>query len=52
MTEYSMPGIRELKMALARLDSLFEYAEANQAVVLTPFILMGAMSPVTIPARE
>ena len=28
----------------------FEYAEANQAVVLTPFILMGAMSPVTIPA--
>ncbi|MCW2867031.1 MAG: trimethylamine methyltransferase, partial [Marmoricola sp.] len=32
------------------LDSLFEYAEANQAVVLTPFILMGAMSPVTIPA--
>lgn len=32
------------------LDSLFEYCEANQAVVLTPFILMGAMSPVTIPA--
>ena len=32
------------------LDSLFEYAEANQAVVITPFILMGAMSPVTIPA--
>ena len=32
------------------LDSLFEYAAANQAVVLTPFILMGAMSPVTIPA--
>jgi trimethylamine--corrinoid protein Co-methyltransferase len=32
------------------LDSLFEYVEANQAVVLTPFILMGAMSPVTIPA--
>jgi trimethylamine---corrinoid protein Co-methyltransferase len=32
------------------LDALFEYAEANQAVVLTPFILMGAMSPVTIPA--
>ena len=32
------------------LDSLFEYAEANQPVVLTPFILMGAMSPVTIPA--
>ena len=32
------------------LDALFEYAEANQPVVLTPFILMGAMSPVTIPA--
>src|ERR671927_679972 len=32
------------------LDALFEYAEANQAVVLTPFILMGAMSPVTVPA--
>src|SRR3954468_13700738 len=32
------------------LDALFEYSEANQAVVLTPFILMGAMSPVTIPA--
>jgi trimethylamine---corrinoid protein Co-methyltransferase len=32
------------------LDALFEYSAANQAVVLTPFILMGAMSPVTIPA--
>jgi trimethylamine---corrinoid protein Co-methyltransferase len=32
------------------LDSLFEYAEAGQPCVLTPFILMGAMSPVTIPA--
>jgi trimethylamine---corrinoid protein Co-methyltransferase len=32
------------------LDALFEYAEANQPLVLTPFILMGAMSPVTIPA--
>ena len=32
------------------LDALFEYAEAGQPVVLTPFILMGAMSPVTIPA--
>ena len=32
------------------LDAQFEYAAANQAVVLTPFILMGAMSPVTIPA--
>src|SRR4051812_39588212 len=32
------------------LDALFEYAAANQALVLTPFILMGAMSPVTVPA--
>jgi trimethylamine--corrinoid protein Co-methyltransferase len=32
------------------LDAQFEYSAANQAVVITPFILMGAMSPVTIPA--
>jgi len=32
------------------LDSLFEYSEAGQPCVLTPFLLMGAMSPVTIPA--
>jgi trimethylamine--corrinoid protein Co-methyltransferase len=32
------------------LDALFEYVEAAQPVILTPFILMGAMSPVTIPA--
>src|SRR5919107_877361 len=32
------------------LDAQFEYAAAGQAVVLTPFILMGAMSPVTVPA--
>ena len=32
------------------LDAQFEYSEANQAVLLTPFLLMGAMSPVTIPA--
>jgi trimethylamine---corrinoid protein Co-methyltransferase len=32
------------------LDALFAYCEAAQPVVLTPFILMGAMSPVTIPA--
>src|SRR6201985_449153 len=33
-----------------RLDAQFEYCAANQPVVLTPFLLMGAMSPVTIPA--
>ena len=32
------------------LDAQFEYTAANQPVVLTPFLLMGAMSPVTIPA--
>ena len=32
------------------LDAQFEYCAANQAVVVTPFLLMGAMSPVTIPA--
>ena len=34
----------------AMVDVLFAYAEANQAIVVTPFLLMGAMSPVTIPA--
>src|ERR1700684_3722201 len=32
------------------LDAQFEYCAAMQPVVLTPFLLMGAMSPVTIPA--
>jgi trimethylamine---corrinoid protein Co-methyltransferase len=32
------------------LEALFEYANANQAVLLTPFLLMGAMSPVSVPA--
>src|SRR3954468_19581901 len=32
------------------LEAQFEYTAAAQPVVLTPFILMGAMSPVTIPA--
>src|SRR6266568_3284667 len=32
------------------LDAQFEYCAANQPVVLTPFLLMGAMSPVAIPA--
>jgi trimethylamine--corrinoid protein Co-methyltransferase len=32
------------------LDAQFEYCAANQPVVLTPFLLMGAMSPVTVPA--
>lgn len=32
------------------LEAQWEYSAANQPVVLTPFLLMGAMSPVTIPA--
>jgi trimethylamine--corrinoid protein Co-methyltransferase len=32
------------------LEAQLEYSAAGQPVVLTPFILMGAMSPVTIPA--
>jgi trimethylamine---corrinoid protein Co-methyltransferase len=32
------------------LSALFEYARAGQATVITPFLLMGAMSPVSIPA--
>jgi len=32
------------------LDAMWEYNLAAQPVVMTPFLLMGAMSPVTIPA--
>jgi trimethylamine---corrinoid protein Co-methyltransferase len=32
------------------LEALLAYAEAGQAVVVTPFLLMGAMAPVTIPS--
>lgn len=32
------------------LESLLVYARAGQGVVVTPFLLMGAMSPVTIPS--
>jgi trimethylamine--corrinoid protein Co-methyltransferase len=32
------------------LSALLEYARANQALIITPFLLMGAMSPVSIPA--
>lgn len=34
----------------AMLGSAKAYAEANQAVLITPFILAGAMSPVTVAA--
>src|SRR5579862_1062073 len=32
------------------LGAMFEYVKANQAVVISPFLLMGAMSPVSLPA--
>jgi len=32
------------------LSAMFEYVRANQPVLITPFLLMGAMSPVSIPA--
>src|SRR5712691_4946641 len=32
------------------LSAMLEYNCANQAVVITPFLLMGAMSPVSVPA--
>src|SRR5919202_1591642 len=32
------------------LSAMLEYARARQAVMITPFLLMGAMSPVAIPA--
>jgi trimethylamine--corrinoid protein Co-methyltransferase len=32
------------------LAALLEYARANQPTIVTPFLLMGAMSPVTVPA--
>lgn len=32
------------------LSAMVEYNRANQAVIVTPFLLMGAMSPVSIPA--
>lgn len=32
------------------LEGLITYAEAGQAIIVTPFLLMGAMAPVTVPA--
>ena len=32
------------------LDALLEYARAGQAPIVTPFLLMGAMAPVSVPA--
>jgi trimethylamine---corrinoid protein Co-methyltransferase len=32
------------------LGAMFEYVKRGQAVIITPFLLMGAMSPVSLPA--
>ena len=32
------------------LEGLLAYADAGQPVIVTPFLLMGAMAPVTVPA--
>jgi trimethylamine--corrinoid protein Co-methyltransferase len=32
------------------LEALLEYSAAGQVVIVTPFLLMGAMAPVTVPA--
>ena len=32
------------------IDSMLTYAKNNQACIISPFILMGAMSPITVPA--
>jgi trimethylamine--corrinoid protein Co-methyltransferase len=39
-----------LRFDVRMLEGLLAYAEAGQAVMVTPFLLMGAMAPVTIPA--
>jgi trimethylamine--corrinoid protein Co-methyltransferase len=39
-----------LRYDVRMLEAMLEYSAANQAVIVTPFLLMGAMSPVTIPA--
>ena len=35
---------------VSMLEGLLAYAEAGQAIIITPFLLMGAMAPVTVPA--
>jgi trimethylamine---corrinoid protein Co-methyltransferase len=35
---------------VSMLQGLLAYAEAGQAIIITPFLLMGAMAPVTVPA--
>jgi trimethylamine--corrinoid protein Co-methyltransferase len=39
-----------LRFDVRMLEGLLTYAEAGQAVIVTPFLLMGAMAPVAVPA--
>jgi trimethylamine--corrinoid protein Co-methyltransferase len=39
-----------LRFDTRMLESMLEYSAANQAVLVTPFLLMGSMAPVTIAA--
>jgi trimethylamine--corrinoid protein Co-methyltransferase len=39
-----------LRYDVRMLEGLLAYADARQPVMLTPFLLMGAMAPVSIPA--
>jgi trimethylamine--corrinoid protein Co-methyltransferase len=39
-----------LRFDVRMLEGIFAYARAGQAVIITPFLLMGAMAPVSVPA--
>jgi trimethylamine--corrinoid protein Co-methyltransferase len=39
-----------LRYDVRMLEAMLEYAAANQAVIVTPFLLMGAMAPVSVGA--
>ncbi len=39
-----------LRFDVRMLEGLMTYAEAGQAIFVTPFLLMGAMAPVSVPA--
>jgi trimethylamine---corrinoid protein Co-methyltransferase len=39
-----------LRFDVRMLEGILAYARAGQAVIITPFLLMGAMAPVSVPA--
>lgn len=39
-----------MRFDVSMLEGLLSYAEAGQAIIVTPFLLMGAMAPVSVPA--